>query len=801
MRFQPILKFSFLLLLIFSVPKIESASTSSESSNTINQISGLVIDAETREPLVGANIMIINKFGGAIADQNGNFKIKNLNPGVYRLKISHVGYENKILENVILETDSPLTLNIELSKKAISIKGITVTPGQYTIMGNEPESKQTLNRKVIESRPQFGEDIFRAVKRLPGLSSNDFSAKFNVRGGEQDEVLVNLDGMEIYEPFHLRDIDGGVFSITDVASMESVELMTGGFPANHGERMSGIFNITSKNPTLDYNSMSLGLSISNVRLLTEGTFANNKGSYLLSARRGYMDIIFKLAGAEDELKPQYYDVFSKVQYQLNNSHILKANLLHAKDYLRYQGVDEDAGDTLKTSYGNSYFWMTLYSSLGPKFTARTIASVGKVKQEKAGKIFYGYQQVPELEAHDNKSFDLQGVKSDWEYEVSDNYLIKTGFDFKHLTSDYDYLGRVYNYRYYNTDTTSIFQLENIDSTDVILNPSGNKFSGYLSNRIRLSEPLTIELGFRYDHASYSDDENYSPRANLVYDFSSSTSLKLGWGHFYQLQRIDEISTGDGEDEYSNSEKAEHFVASFEHTFDSGVKFRLEGYHKKYDHLRPAWRNSFNELEMFAELEDDRVRVDLKGKTAKGIDVYLNKDTGGKLNWWLSYSLSKVEDDIENIYFVKENVLVNYDKKIAYPFEQRHTVYLDLNYRPSSKWQLNMAWQYHTGWNFTDVRLESYTDNGNEIYYIQSNEPWSSRHSPYSRLDLRVNKIIPTRKGTITAFIEIINLLGKKNIRNYEYSTYSYNGVVLLNRNQENWFGRMPAFGIVYNFDM
>jgi hypothetical protein len=287
----------------------------------------------------------------------------------------------------------------------------------------------------------------------------------------------------------------------------------------------------------------------------------------------------------------------------------------------------------------------------------------------------------------------------------------------------------------------------------------------------------------------------------VYNFSPKTSLKLGWGHYYQLQRIDEISSGDNETDFYNSEKAEHFVSSFEHAFDSGIKFRLEGYYKKYSHLRPTWRNTFNDLKMFDELEEDRVRLDLNGKTAKGVDAYINKNTGGKLNWWLSYSLSKVDDNVENIYFVNEDVLVNIDKDFPFQFDQRHTVYLDVNYRPSSKWQFNIAWQYHTGWNYTGVHLASYTDNGNEIFYIQSDEPWSSQLSPYSRFDLRINKKIPTRKGTITAFVELINIFGTENARNYDHSMFSSNGEIYLDREQENWFGRMPAFGIVYNFDM
>ncbi|MCK4573168.1 MAG: TonB-dependent receptor, partial [candidate division Zixibacteria bacterium] len=338
------------------------ASVNSESAPR-NKIVGRVTDVDSEEALPGANVAILDTYGGTVTDNQGAFALKNLKDGAYRLQVSHVGYENKIVDSLRLSGGQTLELNIELKKEPVSIKGVIVTPGQYSIMGGEPTPKQILSREIIESRPQLSEDLFRAVQRLPGIAYNDFSAKFNIRGGEQDEVLINLDGMEIYEPFHLKDVDGGVISITDVAAVAGVDLMAGGYPANYGDRMSGVFNITSKTPSSDYNRVSVGLSLMNARFLSEGTFADKRGSWLVSGRRGYLDLVLGLVGQDDEVRPKYYDVFTKLRYKLSSSQTLTASFLRADDDLRYLGEQTDdennQGDTLLSSYGNTYFWLTL----------------------------------------------------------------------------------------------------------------------------------------------------------------------------------------------------------------------------------------------------------------------------------------------------------------------------------------------------------------------------------------------------------------------------------------------------------
>ena len=135
----------------------------------------------------------------------------------------------------------------------------------------------------VETIPQFGEDIFRAVTRLPGITGDDFSAKFTVRGGENDQVLVRVDGVELYDPFHLMDIGGGALSIIDVGLIEGVDLLTGGYPAEYGDKLSGVFDVRTRTPQPGRTHAAVGLSMMNARALIEG--GSERSSWLVSARR------------------------------------------------------------------------------------------------------------------------------------------------------------------------------------------------------------------------------------------------------------------------------------------------------------------------------------------------------------------------------------------------------------------------------------------------------------------------------------------------------------------------------------
>ena len=459
------------------------------SNPASGNISGVIYDADNSEPVPGVTVMTLNGFARTSTDPDGNFILKNLPDGIYTLQVSSIGYETVRFDSVVVNGNSTRELTVNLKPKAVPLKSIVVTPGRFSIMGEEAVAKQTLTQQQLRTMPQLANDFFRAVSRLPGTSSNDFSTRFTVRGGEYEEVLVMLDGLQIYEPFHLKDIDGGAISVIDVASVESIDLMTGGFPARYGDKMSGAFEIKSRQVPQDQNRFSVGLSMINTNLFAEGKFDHNRGSWLVSARRGYIDYVLKLAGADDNIKPTYYDLFGKVQYQLSEKHSLSADFLHAHDDLKVIGEDDETGDTLITNYGNSYAWMTLWSEFSSQLFAQTVVSVGKVDHSRYGRDVGVYGEfLTDALAGDDENFEFAGLKSDWEYEFSDLLVFKFGADIQSRKATYDYLNRDYLYDYISTPDSSYILFTGIDSIYTPLEKSGNRLSGYLSGRIRVAVP-------------------------------------------------------------------------------------------------------------------------------------------------------------------------------------------------------------------------------------------------------------------------------------------------------------------------
>ena len=174
--------------------------------------------------------------------------------------------------------DSTVQLELLMRPLPVRLQDVVVTPGAFAFVEPGAATRQVMTREDIESVPRFGEDIFHAVSRLPGLTSGDYTAHFGIRGGRHDETLIMLDGLEIYEPYHLKDFNEGAISIVDAETIDGVEVLTGGFPAKYGNKRSGVFRITSKDPRGSDPRASVGLSFINARAMALGTFAEDRGS-------------------------------------------------------------------------------------------------------------------------------------------------------------------------------------------------------------------------------------------------------------------------------------------------------------------------------------------------------------------------------------------------------------------------------------------------------------------------------------------------------------------------------------------
>jgi len=149
---------------------------------------------------------------------------------------------------------------------------------------------------------------------------------------------------------------------------------------------------------------------------------------------------------------------------------------------------------------------------------------------------------------------------------------------------------------------------------------------------------------------------------------------------------------------------------------------------------------------------------------------------------------------DRIYFPHQDERRHYNEVLPTPFDQRHTLYFDLGYRPWSNWLINIAWHFHTGWPYTDY--EETTELSGFTYW-DYNGQMKGRYKPFSRVDLRINKYFNVGKGQMTAFVELINVFNRKNIRAYSFLRLEGEDSYYLEKKAEYWLGILPSFGLTY----
>ena len=262
---------------------------------------------------------------------------------------------------------SLFTVSAEEDAAPVRMEEIVVTPGRFTIYDGA-SARISLSKQEIEQFPLIDNDVMRAGHIFPGVVSSDYSARFSVRGGEKSDISVRLDGMELYDPYHLQDF-GGAVSLIGIDLIQNTELLIGGFPAEYGEKMSGVFDITTRTPNAEGFSANFGVDLINATATLEGPLTEN-GGWLLSARRGYIDLILMLMDIDENYNPQYADVYSKLTYQITPADTLTLNGLYGWDKNRIRVDDVD--NNLDSRYDNSTAWAKWRRTFGTAIWTRSL---------------------------------------------------------------------------------------------------------------------------------------------------------------------------------------------------------------------------------------------------------------------------------------------------------------------------------------------------------------------------------------------------------------------------------------------
>lgn len=745
---------------------------------------GQVLDAEDGTPIVNAFVQWRDG-QGSLSRRNGAFLIRGVPAGSYRLRVTALGWRQESRNLAVVPPGDTARVSIRLEKDVIPLPEIRIEPGTFGLLEDvSPGTARTLTRQEIQTMPQLGEDVFRAMKRLPGVASGDISAQLHVRGGTHRETLVRLDGMELYEPYHLRDWEGAL-GIVDINVLGGVELLSGGFGVQHGDKTAAVFDMTSRRPE-GKATTTLGLSISNVTAMSRGLFDDGRGAWLFSARRGFLDFIMDLANEGGRLSPKYHDVFGQVSYELGTSHRVSGHFLLAGDGLLLKDADVADVDAVDftSDWDSRYGWVTWEAFGRSRFSATTVGWIGELGRRREGILEEDADTPFRISVSDRRDLTFAGLRTDLSFQLHERAVVNVGGSATESTSKYDYLHQTWSSFVTEENTRGV----RVDTLDLAPEPDGRELSGYLALRTRPAAGLTAEVGIRYDEISHTRDRDLAPRFLAGYEISPRTNVRASLGRYSQSQGLHELKVGDGQTRYHPSERANQVALGLDHRFPGGVGMRVEAYWRTVSRPRPRFINAEQQLQIFPEAAGDRIRIDPTRGRAGGVELMVERKSGTRWAWAASYVLALAEDRVEGSWVPRR-------------FDQRHTVAMETAFQPDPRWNLSMGWRFHSGrpatsWSWDVVSL----DDGWNIWTQDFGPLRALRLPAYHRLDLRLTRRISLRKGTLQAYLDVINVYNRTNLGSWDYSgTYEGGRLTVQRLNGQELLPFLTTFGLKFEF--
>ena len=788
-----------LLLLLLLLPALPAPTPlMAQLSGSAGLLEGRVLSLPDSQPVAQAMVQVMAAVGSGRSpdedprqsselrsDQDGRFSL-SLPVGRYDVAVEAFGFADGRRSDVLISDGQTTRITITLQVTPFRLDEIVIVPGTFGMLRTQPLSGQLLTREELEVLPHPGNDIIRAVAQVPGVSTFDYSAKPLVRGARAVEVLTILDGLELLEPYHLKHWDGSL-SIVDVETVSEVSLTTGGFTAEYGDKSAGVLAMRSADPPLGRPRTTVGLDFMSSILKSEGTFHEGKGTWLASARRGFLAFVFELTqmAPDEELKPSYYDVFSRVQYEVRPGHSVSAQILHAGD----ENYGEEKDSTVyRSRYGNSYAWLGWEAEFSRDLSARTVASVGLVTRDRNGSDYWRPGDPPVLRVEDENNTAILGLRQDWQLWRSARMILKWGVDLRRGATDYDYFRASFSYVPNLSDPTGPDWWPRHDTVKVATSRSGFTAGAYLANRMRLTEALTVEAGLRYDRQSHTGEQQISPRINAAFQLTPTTALRGAWGLYHQSQAVHELWASDADTVFHPAQKAEHRVLELEQRFENGMSLRVEAYQRLLSDALPEFRTIDRNMgALWEEDPEGRLLVHPERGRAEGLELFLKSPGGGRFTWSGSYALSRVEEVVSGEW-------------VPRPFDQRHAVNLQAAFRPTPDWSIAVGWIYHSPWPFTEIhyRVEE-TVWGQPVVIPFAQALNQGRLIPYKRIDFRASRKFRVGSSDLLLYADIFNVLNHENAMDSEHSAAFVDGRLVTERTIYPQLGIMPSLGLRWAF--
>jgi len=616
-------------------------------------IKGTVKDKQSNVAIIGANILITGTNVGTSTDLDGNYILEGLKPGIYNIQVSYIGYELQSLSEIEVQGARPTTLNFELAESINQLNEVVVKTSSFRKTAESPLSLRTIGVSEIKRSPGGNRDISRVIQSLPGVTSTaSFRNDLIIRGGAPNENRFYLDDVEVpvINHFATQGASGGPAGIINVDFIREVDFFSGAFPVNRGNALSSVFNFKFKDGRDDRIGATMTAGATDIGVTLEGPI-NDKSTFLVSARRSYLQFLFKTIGLP--FLPTYNDFNAKFKYKIDEKNEIYFIGLGAIDNftLNLDANDTEAKqsqlDQIPVNNQWNYTNGLVYKRYGEKGYTTFVLSRNMLNNE-ATKYLNNDDSNP-------NNLILQYKSQEIENKLRIENTQKIG--------EWQFLAGVgYEYVKYNNITQNkIFTAQGPAEIDYAAELAFHKYGLFSSlSRKFLNEKLSTSLGIRVDGNSFSDDmsnplEQFSPRFSLSYQLTEKLSYNFNVGRYFQLPPYTALgytanNTLVNKQNNISYIAANHLVTGLQYSLSSNSQVTVEGYYKTYENYPFLLREQISLANLggdFGVIGNGPVTSSTEGRTY-GLEMLfqqrLFKGFYGILAWTIGRSEFNNNDD-------------------------------------------------------------------------------------------------------------------------------------------------------------
>ena len=649
-----------------------TSSVFSQSPET-STVSGVVSDSTTHEVVIGATVTLTRpgKSGvGAIrrtfTNRFGFFSVPKVPAGSYTLTVSAVGYAPSVTQFEVADARN-LRKNVRLVQSEITLAEVMIE-AQPSPEGSVFPGETQLQPEVIKRLPTLGgeADVLRSVQLLPGVkSASELANGLYIRGGTPDQTLSLLDGFVLYDPTHL----GGFLGVFNTDAVRDVKLVRGGFPAEYGQRLSSVLDVTLRDGTQERISGMAGLSTLNARMTLEGPLSE-RSSFIVAGRVMFWDLIYPLIPSLEDQQYSFWDANAKLNLQVSESDRLYLSGFFSRDILEQPPQTGEVWFDIgwKNGLANAR-WTHIFSS--ELFLSSSLAFT---QYDFSARIVKGGTPVSFSDFITTSYIRDLNAQSAFQWFPAEDHTIRSGIE-------------VIGHRFTLSAKDVGFSTSAETKGDTY--EEAVEASVFLQDDWRPTPALGLNLGGRLYYYSNGEYVRAEPRLGASFALTDELSVKASAAMAHQFLHLivrNDISVPSGvwfpaTDVIRPARSVQSTLGLEANLFERSYLFTLEGYYKD---LRDIYEyRDGADLVSNEPLEDQ-----LTSGTgwAYGMEVFLNKRSG-PLNGWIGYTLAWTK---------RKFAALNGGRPFYPTFDRRHDISILLAYRIDDHWEVSASWVYASG---------------------------------------------------------------------------------------------------------